>query len=494
MLFRTLIFTLFIIQLIGCSNNSYIALKNSENIHSSSNITVLNYYPNCAYQVLGIVSGHSGLSAADQVGNESVFYKRPSVLKNAKGTTAAALMNLKLNAEKLGANAIAIIHYYKSSGTLKLGRGHVVDTEKHSMRAEAIKLCPNKDYIVNSPTKKLVKFNERGQLNLGKPRRVVEYAFDLNKFGAEDNQLIGEGLISSDIQIGGKVLGFSLGMKKDEIIKYLGNPSAIIRLADNFQAFLFGRKHLFLFDRERLIGYEHSDWFLPLYLNNLVSFNDELYEADITINKRIKIGDTLAQINKELDFKATNITNEALRFSTDTSNTELAFIFQNDLYENTKIYLLNGISIYKPGYQKFDWDLVSPEYGESFTFLDLSNGVLLSKTATTKEGVIKAIGLPNIEINRNSYKETWVYGSGLIIDFINGNAFKYTLQNKQPRNTRPSCEKCLYIGQPVEEIPNQFVVHRTSQQITLENNGLSYLVNVSEEPDSSVDYVEVVIK
>ena len=114
------------------------------------------------------MSGRSGITEADKNYNEAMLYKRHVNFKKAKGTPELAAEQAKERAEKLGADAIAIVEYKANKQRLKLGKGRAFDAEKHIMRAQAIKLCDERGIKVNEPNDRIVKYNEHGMRNHGK--------------------------------------------------------------------------------------------------------------------------------------------------------------------------------------------------------------------------------------------------------------------------------------------------------------------------------------
>ena len=297
---------------------------------------------------------------------------------------------------------------------------------------------------------------------------------------------------NQNIDVNGEILGAQLGWEKRQIIALLGEPSAIVRVSGKQSAFFYGRKHLFLFDRDILVGYEHSDWLLPLHLSNRIPLHDKLYQAGITIDKELEIGSTLSQVSQALYLKAPILRYNTLRVQGRKTLTRLYFN-NNSLANNLNEKQLSGISIYFRGYQEFDWQSVVA-LSKSKTFIDLSEGLLDSKSKISKEDVVETLGLPTLTIAKPRNKDIWIYGNSLIVDFVRGNMIKYTLESSKHQSQHRPCTQCLYVGQPRTEIPNQFVTQRTQRQLTLESKGFSYLVSLSEDSIPKVDDVQAFIK
>ncbi|REL36623.1 hypothetical protein [Thalassotalea euphylliae] len=313
-----------------------------------------------------------------------------------------------------------------------------------------------------------------------------------NAQAASINAVTSTSQFNENIDVNGDILGAQLGWNKRQVTALLGEPSAIIKVSGKQSAFLYGRKHLFLFDRDTFVGYEHSDWLLPLHLSNRIPLHDNLYGADITIDKELEIGSTLLQVSKALYLKAPILRFNTLRVQGRKTLTRLYFN-GNTSADKANNKQLSGISIYFRGYQEFDWQGVVA-LASSTTFIDLTEGLLESKRKISKDDVVDTLGLPTITIPKARNKDVWVYGNSLIVDFVRGNMIKYTLESNKYQSQRRPCVQCLYVGQPRTEIPNRFVTQRTQNQLTLENNGFSYLVNLSEDSTPKVDEVQVFIK
>ena len=471
----------------GCASTS----EESSTQSNSSDVVVLEYYPDCNYQVLGTVNGQSGISEADYLNSNNALLKRTVPARIAKGRPALTIKELKVRAQQLGADAIAITDYQGTKERIKLTSGKFVRAEKHTMRAEAIKLCGDK-LAINTPNDKPVKYNEFSQLSLEKslPTKV---ALERVEIEPQPIPVRSKGLLSENIEINGKVLGFHLGTSKRDLFNQLGEPSAIITLSSQQQALLYGRKHLFFFDSDKLVGYEHKSSFLPLHLSNHIEYPVELDEANIVINKELTIGSLLKEVSASIHLKAPMLRKGTLRIQNTKTMTRLSFTRPIGARGNTDNYQLNGISVYQRGYQPFNWQSVVAKAGKT-TYLDLQNSLLDSQSNIEKADVIATLGLPDITIKKARLKDTWVYGNELIVDFLRGTMLKYTLESNSTKLARQKCNPCLYLGQLKSEIPVQYVTMQSQRQITLESNGFSYLVALSDGNSPKVDDIQVYLK
>jgi len=125
-------------------------------------VTALSFYPNCNYETLGTISAQSGKEL------NNVYYKTNSPLAmrvaNAQGTQEEALTDLKLQAIKLGANAIAITAYENEKKLIEHNVRSVITLNYYNYTAEAIKDCEDEPSRNNRKT--AVKYLSDGTYNL----------------------------------------------------------------------------------------------------------------------------------------------------------------------------------------------------------------------------------------------------------------------------------------------------------------------------------------
>ncbi|MFD2167872.1 hypothetical protein ACFSJY_16585 [Thalassotalea euphylliae] len=484
MTLKVLATTLSILLVVGCASTT-------EDATPQSDLIVLKYYPDCEYKVLGMVSGRSGIVEGDKNYNETMLYKRHVSFKGAKGTPEQAAEQAKQRAEKLGADAIAIVEYKGSKQRLKLGKGRAVDAEKHIMRAEAIKLCDDDGIKINEPNDRIVKYNQHGARNHGK-KFSTQIAFDMLKVDQAQQTTKAEGLLSENIQVNGNVLGMPLGISKAQLLKQLGDPSAIVSIDKTKQAFFYGRKQLFVINNNKVVGFQRATFLLSPHLSNRIPYHDEYDEMSLTINGDIRLEQSLPRVAESLNLKAPKLRNDKLTLQSQTKTTQLSFIRKSGLHDNVNSYTLDGVSVFIKGEKNFDWTTIAKAKNKA-TFLDLKQGILESKPGLHKADVIAALGLPTLSIQKSDTKDTWVYGDNLIVDFLRDGMLRYTLESSKSRHSKPKCTQCLYLGQPKREIPNQYVKARMQNQITVESNGFSYLVAFSEQ-SQRIDDIQVYVK
>lgn len=127
---------------------------------SNNKVRVLSYYPNCEYIVLDILKVSSGKEL------NNVYSKTNSPLSmrisNAQGDQDEAILELKMKAEKVGANALAVISF-KNDKKLISSRteNQAITLNNYYYTAQAIKLCDEEttqsiDIVKREPVKYLI--------------------------------------------------------------------------------------------------------------------------------------------------------------------------------------------------------------------------------------------------------------------------------------------------------------------------------------------------
>jgi len=127
-----------IISLILCT--CLFACSSLDEDKINNEISALSHYPNCSYEILDIIKVRSGKTVSD------VYYKTTSPLglriSRAQGDKNEAILALKSEAYRIGADAIAVTEFNNDTKLISTHRSEqAVVLNNYYYTAQAIKLC-----------------------------------------------------------------------------------------------------------------------------------------------------------------------------------------------------------------------------------------------------------------------------------------------------------------------------------------------------------------
>ncbi|NMP30082.1 hypothetical protein HII17_00785 [Thalassotalea sp. M1531] len=453
---------------------------------ATTNIASLNFYPDCEFTIVDTIKVHSGIVNKDLSPADKKNFQFSEQYNQTVGSPKLTYGKLQQRAKRNDVDAVAIIDYFVDKGTIRLTKGKNVYGEKHTMRAELIKFynCPaNK---VNDPRGKLVKFNRQGERNFRDTSNVVAEFDQLHIIENEQTDQV----LTNNIVVNEQVLGFGFETTKNQLASVLGAPSAMIKTKQGNLVFLYGRKYLFMFKGDELIGFEHARKILPTHLSNRVSFNEEFEELAPQMNQQVSLGDNANKVLTALSLNADQFKKHLVSIKGNELTTYLRFGKSHRYAKQLKDFELAGIAMYRKGVKPFNWQAIA-QTKKKVSYIDMERSFLGKGNAIDRATVAAALGTPDLKILKSDIKEVWAYGNELIFDFYRGHLSKYRFESVS-KNKAQSCVKCIYLGQAKIDLPSKYITRRSESQYTLENKQFSYLVEFSNE--QKVDDIEVFIK
>lgn len=398
-------------------------------VENASHIITLSYYPDCGYEDLGNVVAEHGMDRVEYLTRAK--YSTVFAKESMQGNQKEAVQRLKIQANHLGADAIAIIDYKALQQKVTGNRGQAIPLSKYIYRAKALRLnCQQNLEHINVKNNKPVKYLEDGSFNMG---QELQHEITVTFSPIGKNKVSNAARLSEHkVFMNGNVFGFVLGQAKADVLNKLGSPSALINYGEGRQAYLFGRRHVFYFTEHSFIGYQYTNWLLPPHLSNNFDYHDTFDEIEWVFENTIKIGASLTDIENVLKREVTLEDGHLAIIEHGNIQTTLSFLNQKYLYDdNKRHYRLNTVSIFGKDYQPIVWlhqdDMKKQRDDVSFgnSFDESVVSALLTKS---RAEVVNKLGQPNSIIYKSLNKDIWIYGQSLEIKFINDAVFRYLLQ------------------------------------------------------------------
>lgn len=447
----------------------------SKIINTDGLLTLL-YYPDCDYQVLGVVTGVDGYTAYEYV-EKKLEGTLPFVFKADKGDQQKALYQLKKNAIELGADAIAITSYKNLTGTETASTGGKFKLNKYIYQAKAIKLCekaPLKGY--NAWNDKPVRYDEAGNVTLGNLKESFKLKPIFSDL-AEVEEQTPPMLTNFNISTSGNIYGLPLGTTKDTLIATFDAPSAIIQQSESKQLFQYDRRHLFYLIDDILVAYEYKDWYLPPHISNRVLFHRQFEEIKWKIDGSISLGNTLKEVKSIYQDQLIQKSSEKYALTNENANIDFSFHKSKNPITDEPVFKLASVKVSKPNTSFMVWDEMVNNQRIIHT-IDIESSKLPIKPNDTKSIVKSTLGEPKAIILGTNSKLTWVYNNEFSINFFSDKVFSYSFEKSPYTQTISKCESCLYLGQDVAAIPEKYIIKRSDFEYLLENDGVSYSLDI----------------
>ena len=457
---------------------SCLLLACASNPIKTEGLLTLQFYPDCDFEILDIVTGTDGYTSYEYV-EERLSKASQFVSRKHQGDKQKALYQLKKKAIEKGAGAIAITSFKNMMGSEVGSKGGRFNLNKYIYQAQAIKLCSTPPEVpYNTANSKPVRYDEAGNVNLGNLTSNFKLKPILTELTDREED-IKPTLSNHTIKSSGDIFGLSLGMSIDQLQAKLGKPSATIMESKNKKIFQYGRRHLFYLDNDIFVAYEYSNWFLPPHLNNKVLFHDQFEKLKWTLDKEINLGDSLEEI-KEFYGKSF-IKQSSGNFKIENKNIDVKFTFHLDKnhYTEKVFYKLGGLVVSKKDVSFKSWD----EIIASNTFkrsVDIGSAVLPIMPDDSKQQVKEKLGEPKALMKNSRGKLTWLYDNELSISFYGDKIFNYSFEKSPSKQKMNQCKYCLYLGQDEKSLPIEYLKKSTDFEYLLENNGIVYSLNFSD--------------
>ncbi|WP_286262877.1 hypothetical protein [Thalassotalea atypica] len=463
----------------------------SSSLLEVQDIVTLEYYPDCDFKVLGMVNSVDGKTNHEFHFNERKLFTRSALGLRAVGKKSVAFDKLKEQARALGADAIAVTSFKHISGEVQIGKGKSVETAKYYYRGEAIKLCDDFDYAkLNEVNDKPVRYNSSGQLNTGVEFKT-KIKIDMSTVSAKkpfvQHFLIDNQVVTDD----GNIFGVAIGESTDALIAELGDPSAIINIAKDEQAYLYGRKHFFYLKNNKISAYKFADFILPPHLNNEISMHAVFDEFSPTLSNTVEIGDNIRIVREKLGLTQNTKESDGFTVKRGKYYQHYQFVELKDLASDFTNLILKNISLSEQLYT-FDWQAIVKNDRKP-DVITIGLGISGISLGSNKTELRAALGQPELVINRSSRKSSWVYGNNLVFDFTRDTVTRFKLISSGDKSARVRCYDCLYLGQSLSQL-DKYMLQRTAQgQFAFDASGAQYLLFSHDDSKNGViDEIEVV--
>ena len=167
-------------------------------------------------------------------------------------------------------------------------------------------------------------------------------AVDIRTF-VEDQQTPG---ITRVIEPDRAIYGIPYGTSEDAFIERFGKPTGYIRITETETGMLYGNKHLFLFDGNKLSGVRITHSILDWQIAQLATLETVFDRIRWKLDSGLSEGSTLAEAKKALgDRLRSDQYGYRRHYETDKGRVDLGFAHRTDLKESDNAYTLHGILV-----------------------------------------------------------------------------------------------------------------------------------------------------
>jgi hypothetical protein len=362
---------------------------------------ILDYYPDCDYQVLTTYTVKSKVKAEFRDGVKS--FKLPK-------SKIKLLKRIRKEAQEIGADAVILLNKKikntrgsKLTNITKNGSDYTLSYE-----AELIKLCTK----FSNSARRLTPLNHQGEkqisLSTQKSSRK-EFVFTFPKKA----KLKRPKLTNTEISLSNGLYGVKLGENLQHVIDTFGDPSVTLLLHEHELILSYGRRHWFYFQEDKLVKIQTIPPLLSQESINLIPILEFFDDYNWKVNKLIARHSNVAEVKLALgiDLKL----NEKNQLIIQDNNNVLALDFSVSVSypSKEKNYALSGFTLQTNSYQSYltnnieqrDQNLIIEQ-----AYLKLQESGIIN----TKE-LNKQLGEPLGYITLSMNSELNIYNSNLIV-------------------------------------------------------------------------------
>ena len=345
---------------------------------------ILDYYPNCAYEVLD----------SSKVKVKTLEFPEVEVVTR-------LLLNLREEAKSAGADAL-ILKYRR----MKKQGGERSKTFYLSYKAEFIKEC-NEPHTKN---KKLTPVNKKGDDIYGIDLGTFIYELKFPK-KAELNR---PQITKNEVSIINGLYGIKIGATYQQVIDRFGDPSVELVKNSNELIVGYGRRHWLFFQENTLVNIQDNSPLLSQELVNLIPLHHFFDQYPWKVNKKSMIGSSLQVIQSVLNIK-TPLNQKSQLIVSQLGNTFiLNFSYSKNLNTGQKDYKLNGFSLSSEVYMPYITNPVELELHHTKIMNDIYTD-LIKKKEIDWQYISNKLGEPIGRITLTVNSQINIYNSHLFV-------------------------------------------------------------------------------
>jgi len=301
---------------------------------------ILNYYPNCLYQIV-----------------EKTVESKFTDDKDSKDVVAELLKKLKIKAKKIDADSIILTE--KKIVDLSKSTNNAYDDTPYkyqvSFSAELIIKC--KDMKKNDLSKYDVKekiiaaYNHQGiksksVLKFGDKSSTVNFSWSS---GPKSTAPV---ITNNEVSLENGVYGIKLGMSYQQVTEAFGEPNIKLTILEDELIIGYGRRHWFHFQQDKLVKIQNTLSVLSADILNKIPLLDFFDERNWKIDNKMSWKSPLKDVKKTLKIDSVlNNKNQMVLNHLDNTLT-LHFIRSKDHYTNENTYTLDRFSLEKSNYKQ----------------------------------------------------------------------------------------------------------------------------------------------
>jgi hypothetical protein len=361
---------------------------------------ILDYYPDCDYQVLTTYTVKSKIK--EEFRDGVVNLKLPKL-------KIKLLNKIRKKAQSIGAEAVILLNKkIKKRGSKLSNKTNIGTDYTLSYEAELIKLC-NK---LGNSTQKLTPLNHQGEKQISFPAKNPTrkgFVFNFPKKAKLKRPL----LTNTELSLSNGLYGVKIGDNLQHVIDAFGDPSVTLLLHDHELILGYGRRHWFYFQEDKLVKIQTIPPLLSQESINLIPtlefFDDYNWKVNKLITSRSNVTEVKLALGIDLEL------NEKNQLIIQDKNNILAlnFIVSVSYPSKEETYSLSGFSLQTNSYQSYLTNNI--EQRDQALIIEKAYLKLQKSGVINSKELNKQLGEPLGYITLSINSKLNIYNSNLIV-------------------------------------------------------------------------------
>lgn len=366
---------------------------------------ILDYYPNCDYQVLTTYTVNSKVKEGFKDGVKGFQLPKLKI---------KLLNKIRKKAQEIGAEAVILLNkkMKRTRGSKLKSTANNTSGYTLSYEAELIKLCTK----FSDSTRKLTPLNHQGEKQIAlssKKSNRKEFVFTFPKKAKLKRPL----LTNTEISLSHGLYGVKMGEKLQQVIDTLGDPSVTLLLHEHELILGYGRRHWFYFQEDELVKIQTIPPLLSQESINLIPILEFFDYYNWKVNKLIARHSNLAEVKLALGIDIELNEKNQLIIKDNKNVLALNFSVSVSYPSKEKNYSLSGFTLQTNTYQSYSTNNIEQRDQSIIIdqiYLKLQEGGIIDSKELNKQ-----LGAPLGYITLSMNSELNIYNSNLIVQTRN---------------------------------------------------------------------------
>jgi hypothetical protein len=363
---------------------------------------ILDYYPNCDYQVL------TTYTVKGKVKDGVKGFELPKL-------KIKLLQKILKKAQEIGAEAVILLNKKtKRTRGPRLIKNTANNTPDYTLsyEAELIKLCAK----FSDGNRKLTPLNHQGEKQItlsSKTFTSKEFVFTFPKKAKLKRPL----LTNTEISLSNGLYGVKMGENLQQVIDTFGDPSVTLLLHEHELILGYGRRHWLYFQEDKLVKKHTPPPLLSQESINLIPILEFFDYYNWKVNKLISRHSNLTEVKLALGIDIE--LNEKNQLIIKDNNNVLALNFSVSVSypSREKNYSLSGFTLQTNTYQSYPTHNI--EQRDQSLIIDQAYFKLQEGGIVDSKELNKQLGDPLGYITLSKHSELNIYNSNLIVQTKN---------------------------------------------------------------------------